>query len=992
MRRTGIATPAVTSIVLILICGDSCANTVPTDWDQAVQTAGYVVFRHNNLELVEPSHVPSPLDVATTLRGDLARGEYDPLQIGIHAVADDVKNVRLEVEFDLNVRIFRGNVSPPSDRNPIPGWIHRACLDESSVIESVEKGKSGLFWIVVHAPGDATPGVHRGRIRITSDRAGAQAPTATEIDLEVCVRPFVLQRARIAFWAYFYVNWSPAPLPAFATSDQWLGRIYRNMAEHGHTSVNFYGAGHQIDLRSGLPPPQTRYTTRLFPLARKVGLTSPDIPCFSWVNHLGGPEGGDDDPTSLEQKKRGAAWLRDECRRQGWPELVRYGFDEPGYPTGHGPRLEEDLRPFREVPMRVGTAMYPDSAYGLSELHDVWIVYAGRITPQMRAEAERLGAEVWTYTCHTYPIYPIRSRFFAGLYTWAHRLRGNTFWHYYGQHGYKFVWMRPTDKDPMPTVGWETRRDGIDDYRALQMLEDSIAAHPTTPAAAEARNWLESLRKRLVGVDPHWIEHRLPRDEPLALDEYDRIKSKAFDYIERLGVVPARPAEGAWPRGVKDEARAFRGQSVQNCIEGLTNSDAAVRRSAAWALVEMGREAAPATGDLAATLGDEQVRMPALRALEAIGPEAFAAVPQIRKLLGHEDAYVRMGAVFALGGIGAPWKAQWLRDHNRFEDADKEAATVRPLAPSQLQAVAEALVEGFEDDVLWVAKAATEGLVRMGPAARPALSLAIDLLDRPNDNWAWEAGTVRMVIAAIGPEAVAAAPKLIDKLEGETGRSGRDELMALAAIGPSVHAAIPVIEKYIERTAGDTLQIGIAHYALFCIRGETQDLEGMMDFFKQGDHLAVHRQIPGRAGGQGETHGRRSAANARPEGVRPISREAEALPRESRPGTGAGSGCELVMRAAPARVHSSQTGIHRGYGQVMSRTRLLRTCRKSLSCKCGREDSNLHGVLTPPGPKPGASANSATPARLGRHGGTKESSRYWLVRGRGGCGTIALKL
>ena len=835
MRRTGIATPAVTSIVLILICGDSCANTVPTDWDQVVQTAGYVVFRHNNLELVEPSHVPSPLDVATTLRGDLARGEYDPLQIGIHAVADDVKNVRLEVEFDLNVRIFRGNVSPPSDRNPIPGWIHRACLDESSVIESVAKGTSGLFWIVVHSPFDAKPGVHRGRIRITGDRGDAEAP-ATDISLEVRVRPFVLQRARIAFGTYFYVNWGPAPLPAFATSDAWLGRIYRDMAEHGHTSVTFYGAGNLIDLRGALPPPSTRYTSRLFPLARQVGLTSPDIPCISWVSHLGGPEGGDDDPTSLDQKKRGAQWLRDECRRQGWPELIRYGFDEPGYPTGHGPKLEEDLRPFRDVPMRVATAMYPDAAYGLSELQDVWIVYAGRITPQMRAEAERLGAEVWTYTCHTYPIYPIRSRFYAGLYTWAHRLKGNTFWHYYAQHGYKFVWMRPTDKAPMPTVGWETRRDGIDDYRALQMLEDSVNAQPTGPKAVKAQGWLASLRERLAGVDPHLIEHTLPRDEPLALDEYDRIKSKAFDFIEQLGVAPARPAEGAWPRGLKDEAGLFRGRSVRDCIEGLSGADAAVRRSAAWALASMGRDAAPATGTLAKLLGDELVRMPALRALETIGPQAFAAVPRIRKLLAHEDAYVRLGAVFALGGIGTPWKAEWLRDHGRIESAEKEAAAVRPLSPPQIQAVAEALEEGFADDVFWVAKAASQGLVRMGPAARPALTLAIELLDRPQDNWAWEADTVRMVIAAIGPEAATAAPKLIAKLESETGRSGRGELMALAAIGPSVHAASPVIEKYIERTAGDTLQVGIAHYALFCIRGETQDLEGMMDSFKRGDH------------------------------------------------------------------------------------------------------------------------------------------------------------
>ena len=276
-------------------------------------------------------------------------------------------------------------------------------------------------------------------------------------------------------------------------------------------------------------------------------------------------------------------------------------------------------------------------------------------------------------------------------------------------------------------------------------------------------------------------------------------KSKAFDFIEALGVVPSRPAQGAWPRGLKGEATPFRSQSVQSCIEGLTSADADVRRAAAWALVEMGRDAAPATEALAAQLDDEQVRMPALRALEAIGPAAIAAVPRIRKLFKHEDAYVRLGAAFALGGIGAPWKAQWLRDHDRIDSADQEAAAVGALSPPQRQAVAEAVVEGSADDVHWVAKAAVEGLVRLGPAARPALPLAIELLDRPQDNWSWEADTVRKVLAAIGPEAAATVPKLVRTLADEKHRTPRNELLALAAIGPAAHVAIPVIEEYLKR-------------------------------------------------------------------------------------------------------------------------------------------------------------------------------------------------
>ena len=64
---------SLASILLILICMDglcACA-AAQADWDPAMQTAGYVAFGHNNLELVEPSHVPSPQDVATTVTCDI---------------------------------------------------------------------------------------------------------------------------------------------------------------------------------------------------------------------------------------------------------------------------------------------------------------------------------------------------------------------------------------------------------------------------------------------------------------------------------------------------------------------------------------------------------------------------------------------------------------------------------------------------------------------------------------------------------------------------------------------------------------------------------------------------------------------------------------------------------------------------------------------------------------------------------------------------------
>jgi len=818
MRKRRAATAAIVAmIVLGMGIGHAgSAYGASGRWTKAERQRGYVVFQHNNLQLAEAAHVPKRKEIAGKVTCELARGEYDPIQIGVHAVADGVSNVRLEVESDLDVQVYRridGKVRSMllGLSNPMPQWIHSGCLDESDVINSIGKGRTDIFWIVLHAKEDAAPGVHRGKIRITSDVAGREGESVAELDLEVRVRSFVLQRARIAYFPFFYLNWGPGPVPRFAATDAWIRAFYRDMAEHSHTSVTLYGyAGPGIDFKQ-VPPPASPYLTKLLPMGKEEGLFHGDIPVVSFVTDLGPPEseGG----PSAEQKNRAMDWYGSERRKHGWPELISYAFDEPRYPL---PKLRRYYAPLREVRVRAGTAMGASAAYGHSDVLDVWIVYGGQLTLEMRAEAERLGAELWSYSCHLFPTQSIRSRYYAGLYMWVYGLKGHTTWHHYAQTAYKYVWVREGDKRPMPTIGWETRRDGIDDYRHLQMLEDSLAANADKALAGEAREWLDSLRERLMGVDPH----KAKAGEPLALAEYDRIKSKAADYIEKLGVVPEGTIEIAPPAGLKDEGKLFRGKSLEACMRGLESDDRSVRRAAAWGLHEMGPAAAAATDLLAQQLEDREVRMPALRALEAIGPKAFAAASRISALFSHEDGYVRLGATYALAGIGAPWPAEG------------EAAPVEKATVSQMEAIAEMLRAPLMDKLYWIPVPAGEALARMGPAAKPALPEAIKLLDRPYAQWIWqEPGVVRRIIAAIGPEAGAAVPKLIRIVNKKKGDAVQD-MLALAAIGEPARKAVPVLVKAADETSP---RRGSALYALFCIRGEAEDLEKMVEALKDDD-------------------------------------------------------------------------------------------------------------------------------------------------------------
>ena len=342
------------------------------------------------------------------------------------------------------------------------------------------------------------------------------------------------------------------------------------------------------------------------------------------------------------------------------------------------------------------------------DICDVQNVMDGLISPEMLAEMRRVGTEVWTYT---YRIWrerfdPLPQRYFAGLYTWTHKLGGNWVWAYHHGH-HRYAWFAPESHEPMPVTGWEARREGIDDYRYLQMVEDCVAANPDNPSAIEAAKWLETLRTRLAPTVPNKVEV----GKPLALREYDEIRATAAAYIRKLGPVPNEAVTRPPITHSKDEAARYRGKSVKECMAALASSEVSERRAAAWALSELGPKAAPAVESLTRVLADPEVRIPALHVLEAVGPEAHRAVPEIAKLLEHPDPYVRLGATLTLGNIGCPL------------DTSQPAGSRSPSPHASI--VVEPLLVAFRDDTPKIASLAEQILVAMGPLAKPALTDAI---------------------------------------------------------------------------------------------------------------------------------------------------------------------------------------------------------------------------------------------------------------------------
>ena len=169
------------------------------------------------------------------------------------------------------------------------------------------------------------------------------------------------------------------------------------------------------------------------------------------------------------------------------------------------------------------------------------------------------------------------------------------------------------------------------------------------------------------------------------------------------------------------------------------------------------------------------------------------------KLLSHDDSFVRLGAVFTMGGIVGPWQTGPWQSSGGLVERWSDLPGLEELSSSQLKTKAEALGGALIDEDHIPALASADALIRMGPSAKPALPQAIRLLGRSYRLFTWQAPVkVTRMIAAIGPQAAAAVPKLVKIVEKEKGQAP-GKIMALAAIGPSAMRSIPVLEKYASR-------------------------------------------------------------------------------------------------------------------------------------------------------------------------------------------------
>lgn len=220
---------------------------------------------------------------------------------------------------------------------------------------------------------------------------------------------------------------------------------------------------------------------------------------------------------------------------------------------------------------------------------------------------------------------------------------------------------------------------------------------------------------------------------PLATDRANEVRAAAMKALGEIGISKTEVLT-ALRRGLADPSVPVRLAAAKSLWSLERDSRATVpvltnilmgyegRWEAAYALSDIGPEAAPAVPALVKALTQEQVarpfRTPPSSAF-ALGKIGSAAIPALSQLLTNRDSRVRTSALLALSFMGADGGEAVPRVLEMLRDADVEvrhtAALTLPAIGANQEQVVTGLADCLQDEDIYIRSAAAAVLRRIAP-------------------------------------------------------------------------------------------------------------------------------------------------------------------------------------------------------------------------------------------------------------------------------------
>ncbi len=530
---------------------DDIANPVNPEpqWAEEVVERGYTVVPRATLPLTYHTYMPRLEELSQPLRLSLAAGETGSAVVFVRSLGENIM-VRATVGAlvsdngyglanDYGARFIYVRAAEETKLAlDFQRYVIRPEFLRHSNELALEADEGGQFWLTVEVPQGTPPGRYTGEVTITPI---GDEEKVTKLPVVLTVPDIELPASDVAFGTWrdtMPLGGESGPINVLPGSDE----IYlADQRRHGMNTVGTYCMAERKD-KDGKFHVAFPELDAMVQNVQRAGLCQ-DHPLLllTWRDKSVGGEFG--------QLAGGTQAIMDIYRhgkKAGWPELLFYVLDEPGGDDlGAAERTKrvievmKDYTPARRRGVRTVTAGSNPNLLG--HLYDVWIesMYVSN-WEELFALADKHSSEVWMYDCGLTGRNPLLERFYAGLWTWRTGVKGNMAWSY--------GWYVRINKQGLPEskLAWEGRLAGVNDYRYLQTLEETLAVATTSGqggsrAVRAAGRFLQRLRAQIPLDVYEW--RRRPQGSDIALwnpvsqirpEEYDRIREECVRHIQNV--------------------------------------------------------------------------------------------------------------------------------------------------------------------------------------------------------------------------------------------------------------------------------------------------------------------------------------------------------------------------------------------------------------------------------------------------------------------------
>ena len=472
------------------------APLTPGSQSGQVNAQGYTLYSQSIMQPFAPDAAPRAPLPATELFTPGTRGDYSPVFLGLQA-QESLQNVQLAVsKAPANTQ----GRSIPAANIAIRAVEPQALLPLSRP-RAVEAAHNLGWHITTRVPDGIAPGIYRGQLTLT-----VEGKASTTIPYIVRVEDFLLPQPDIPLFVYHSEDYFPS---GNYLSAELREAYYRDMKEHGMNTVTLYNNpdinGNEIDFNrdyrqvlTGKPLEDKKKKRNLtdkdldersrfglnqtIALAQKSGLLASRHPLLWLVTKQNQYNWGAMPGPALEKA------LQKWNSRTDWPKPLLYVLDEP---DGHPDRIaaaRKILDQVHQLSTPVKTVTAGVAVEELGKDYDIWIQAESSVNTRIAEQARQHDAQLWTYNCNMPTENTQFTRAFYGFWGYRSQVKGIGLWAYYdagnwytdatgkvhGKNGpANLSRICPSPTGPIPTLSWETTREGIVDYR-YAMLYDQL--------------------------------------------------------------------------------------------------------------------------------------------------------------------------------------------------------------------------------------------------------------------------------------------------------------------------------------------------------------------------------------------------------------------------------------------------------------------------------------------------------------------------------------